>query len=141
MSLAELDFAPGQTRAPAAVPGWAGTARDAILARLDELAGLKEDWDGYGAYPPSSVALTVAAQFVDQILREPLPPPIVVPVPSGGVQLEWAAGSVEIDLEIGPDGSAVFVCDDHGARDQLDGELPAEQSLFGIALARLLRER
>lgn len=141
MSPADVVFAPGLTTAPDAIPGWGGTARDALLSRLEELAGLNADWDGYGAHALSPLALNTAGQVIDQVLREPLPPPKLVPVPSGGVQLEWAAGSVEIDLEIQPDGRAVFVCDDDGAGDQLDGELPNDQALFGVALRRLLRER
>ncbi len=141
MSPPELDFAPGRTTAPDAVPGWAGGGRDALFSRLDELSSLVENWDGYGARPLSPFALNVAGQVIDQLLRQPLPQSTIVSVPNGGVQLEWVAGSVEVDLEIRPDGVGVFVCDDDAVREQLDGELPADLGLFGTVLSRLERER
>lgn len=141
MTPPEVDFAPGRTTAPDAVPGWAGGGREALFARLDELASLTEDWDGYGARPLSPFALNVAGQVIDQLLRQPLPPPTIVAVPNGSVQLEWVAGTVEIDLEIRSDGAGVFVCDDDAVGEQLDGELPRDSGLFGTVLSRLERER
>lgn len=141
MSPPEVDFAPGHTTAPGAVPGWAGGGREVLFSRLDALASLAENWDGYGAHALSPFALNAAGQVIDQLLREPLPPPTIVPVPSGGVQLEWVAGTVEIDLEIRPDGDGIFVCDDDALAEQLDGELPEDLALFRTVLRRLERER
>lgn len=137
----DVDFAPGRTTAPDAVPGWAGGGRDALFSRLDELAALGEDWDGYGAHGLSPFALNVAGQVIDQLLRAPLPTPNIVPVPNGGVQLEWVAGAVELDLEVRPNGEGIFVCDDELTGEQLDGELPEDLGLFQTALGRLYRER
>jgi hypothetical protein len=75
---------------------------------------------------------------LEQALRLGLPDPSVFPLANGGVQLEWTAGSVELDLEIEPDGtSGVFVCDDQQLGQKIDGELPRESALFNLALARL----
>lgn len=132
-----VDFAPGHTVAPDAVRGWAGIDRAHLSEGLDALGALPEDWDGYGAKPVSPLALNMAGNLIDALLRYPLPPPQLVPVPNGGVQLEWVGEAIEVDLELRPDGSAVFVCDDNMMGEEIDGELPDDLQLFGIVLQRL----
>jgi hypothetical protein len=102
------------------------------------LSALPEGWDSYGARPIDRSALRRAQLIAERALTLPLPAPRLLPVPSGGVQLEWSAGPVEVELEIEPGGaSAVFVCDDAQASQRIDGELPADDGLFNLALARL----
>lgn len=130
-------FAPGHTSVPDAV-GWAGTPREAVATRFQELAALEFDWDTYGAKPIDLDALREAQAVVEQLLRQPIPVPSVFPVPDGGVQLEWSAGSLELELEFEPGAAVVvFVCDDHAAGQQIDGVLPGDAGLFRIALERL----
>ena len=130
-------FAPGHTSAPDAV-GWAGATRDVLAARFEELAALQSDWDTYGARPVDPDALRQSQLFVEWLLQRPIPIPSIFPVPDGGVQLEWAAGAIEIELEIEPGaGIGVFVCDDRDTGQQIDGELPRDDGLFRIALERL----
>jgi len=130
-------FAPGHTSAPDAV-GWAGTPRAAVATRFEELAALNFDWDTYGAKPIDLDALREAQAFVEQLLQQPIPVPSIFPVPDGGMQLEWSAGALELELEFEPGAAvAVFVCDDHAAGQQIDGELPRDAGLFRIALERL----
>lgn len=130
-------FAPGHTSVPEGV-GWAGTPREAVAARFEELAALDPDWDTYGSKPVDPDALRESQAFVERLLQQPIPVPSILPVPDGGVQLEWSAGAVELELEFEPGASvAVFVCDDHEAGQQIDGELPRDGGLFRIALERL----
>ncbi len=142
MTTADLDtpatsFAPGHTSAPDAI-GWSGTTREAVATRFQDLAALDFDWDTYEAKPIDLDALREAQAFVEYLLLEPIPVPSIFPVPDGGVQLEWSAGALELELEFEPGAAvAVFVCDDHAAGQQIDGELPREAGLFRIALERL----
>ncbi|MBA2361473.1 MAG: hypothetical protein H0V79_11190 [Actinobacteria bacterium] len=130
-------FAPGHTSAPDAA-GWAGVSRDALAARFEELAALNPDWDSYGARSVDPDALRQGQLFVEWLLQRPIPIPSIFPVPDGGVQLEWAAGAVELEVEIEPGAAVgVFVCDDRDAGHQIDGELPRDEGLFRIALERL----
>lgn len=111
--------------------------RARLAGRFEELASLEEDWDGYRARPIDSLALRRAEQIV-QALGEGLPTPNVLPIPDGGVQLEWTAGPVELELEVQPaPGALVFVCDDDASGQRFDGELPGDDGLLGLALARL----
>lgn len=114
-------------------------------ARFVELAELREDWDGYGALPVDRQALIFAARLVRDTVQVGLPMPEVFPVPDGGVQLEWTAGPMELELEIEPGArGAVFVGDDSRSGRRFDGELPRDMSLLRQAVSTLgvrLRER
>ncbi len=131
------NFAPGHTSAPDSV-GWAGIPREALSTRFEELAALEPDWDTYGAHRVDADALREGQAFVERLLQQPIPVPSIFPVPDGGVQLEWSAGPVELELEFEPGAAvAVFACDDREAGQQIDGELPRDAGLFRIALERL----
>jgi hypothetical protein len=117
--------------------GWAGDSRSILAERISELAALVTNWDSYGAAPTDRLALRRAQLFAERMLTLPLPAPRLFPVPDGGVQLEWSAGPVELELEIEPGGHAVFVCDDTQSNQRLDGELPADVGLLGLAFARV----
>src|SRR4051794_15646504 len=102
-----LEFVRGSTRAPAQI---GPDRRDEVSSRLTTLASLDPDWDSYGARSLSPAAVRVAQSILDQTLASPLPLPKVFPVPDGGVQLEWSAGPIELELEIEPTGEAIFIC-------------------------------
>tara|TARA_R110000868_G_scaffold64453_1_gene193479 strand:+ start:629 stop:1399 length:771 start_codon:yes stop_codon:yes gene_type:complete len=63
--------------------------------RIQELAVLPENWDGYGAPPPSMPALLAAEKLLHSKAG-------IFPMPDGGIQVEWPDF---IDLAFGPDGS------------------------------------
>lgn len=131
------DFAAGHTATPVGL-GWASQGREELLVQFERIAALEPNWDSYEAKEIDSAALRAAQAFAEQALTLPLTMPAVVPVPDGGVQLEWSAGSVDLELEFEPGGNlAVFVCDDHQAGQQIDGEWPQDAGLFRIALRRL----
>jgi hypothetical protein len=58
---------------------------------LDELRELKNDWDGYGAVPPTEDAIALAELIVNA-------EPRVVPLSNGGVQIEWPVAGAEISI-------------------------------------------
>ncbi len=66
-----------------------GTYRNPQVAHL---ATLQQDWDSYGAGPPSPLALAVADAFW------------VVPTADGGVEIELHAGGMDIEISISPAG-------------------------------------
>jgi hypothetical protein len=134
------DFAPGTTDVPESM-NWAGPDRAELAERLQQLAALEENWDSYGARPLDPAALRTAQEIIEQALTWPAPAPRIFPVPDGGIQLEWRAGPVELELEIEPTGSAVFVCDDAAADQEIDGELPADEPRFSLAVQRLIAYR
>lgn len=85
-----------------------------------------------------AAAVNFAWSAIQHTLRAGLPEPELFPVSDGGIQIEWRAGPVELELEVEPGARAVaFVCDDEQAAQQLDGQLPRDESRFALALARL----
>src|SRR5687768_491011 len=81
---------------------------------LQSLAELREDWDSYGAIPPSPMALERAWHHASALVEHGLAMPEVFPTRSGGIQLEWHRESVELEWEIDADGATgVFIFDDH----------------------------
>ncbi len=131
------ELAPERTSAPLRF-GLAGTAREEFAARIAELGGLADGWDSYGARAIDRRALRVGQMIAERALTLTLPLPRLLAVPSGGVQVEWSVGPVDLELEIEPGGAAaIFICDDEYTAQRIDGELPADQGLFNLALGRL----
>ena len=76
-----------------------------VFAAVGELSTLGDGWDSYGGRAPTTEAMA-AARGVLFALRDVQP--AVVPTSNGGVQFEWHAGGVDLELEIGPEGEQVF---------------------------------
>ncbi len=72
----------------------------ALDARLDQIAALEPNWDGRGA-PPVDRALLRAVRAWSQDLPgwAFATPPAVVPLSSGGLQLEWRFADRLLELE------------------------------------------
>ena len=66
---------------------------------------LPENWDSYGGHAPRIGSATAAIDFIAQITHEDPPRPRVVPLGTGGIQLEWSNGQRELEVECRSDGS------------------------------------
>lgn len=109
-----------------------------LAERLGALSALQSGWDGDDAHPIDPAALRLSSAWVRSLMDVGLPMPEIFPVPDGGVQLEWSAGPVELELDIEPGArSVVFVCDDERSGQRFDGLLPGNESLLRLALVRL----
>src|SRR5437660_1662213 len=73
--------------------------RDAVCARLDDLAGLPANWDSYGAPVIDRNILEAARRFIRSLPENLAPCPLVVPMSGGNLQLEWHRGSKILELE------------------------------------------
>jgi hypothetical protein len=75
-------------------------ALNALAARLDQIAALRPNWDGYGAPPIDPSVLRAVRGWGRRMPGWALTPaPAVVPLSSGAVQLEWHYGSRILELE------------------------------------------
>jgi hypothetical protein len=85
------------------------------FARIRGIAGLAENWDSYGASPPSRDALAQARWVLGTLrhrfpgLKGRLSPVEVAPLADGGVQLEWERRGGTLELEINPDGTFSYL--------------------------------
>jgi hypothetical protein len=84
--------------------------------RLEELANLEPDWDGYEGQPPSRQAVALAGCLVagawDRFgaqYDERVQPYEIMPIADGGLQLEWRGSAERLHLNVGPDGRISFL--------------------------------
>jgi hypothetical protein len=90
------------------------------MERLAELAVLEEDWDSYGGFPPSLVALAKAEAMMRTVVErfggavEDAVPGAIMPIADGGIQLEWRGADVELALNAAPDGTWSYLLIRHG---------------------------
>jgi hypothetical protein len=78
-----------------------------IFHRLRELSVLEENWDSYGARPLRAEAAIFAMLVLGNAMRPTTPCPQLVPLPDGGVQLEWHEKGIDLELSI----SAPYRCE------------------------------
>lgn len=107
-----------------------------LAPRLYGLLHLQQDWDPRGSRPISRGDLEDALQFLNRVMRPDTPAPWIGPLASGGVELAWRAGNVEMEAIF--DGA-------RGERELLvsagdnESEMPIEhaESLFAEMVDRL----
>jgi hypothetical protein len=84
------------------------------IKRLQEILSLPKDWDSYGSSPPTQEAVNTAMKLMTGIDIDYFVAPHVVPVSGGGLQLEWEAGTRELELEVLNDGSVEYLKSERG---------------------------
>lgn len=116
------------------------TPVEAAVRSLDDLARLEPDWDSYDALPPTATAIQAARGFLLLVAErleasgpECLRPFTVVPVPDGGVQIEWRSAVADLEIEIGPDGTLSSLLIEHAATE------PRYEEAHGLSCQDALR--
>lgn len=85
------------------------------LRRIDEFRGLEPNWNSYGAERVTREAISAAKVLFRALsddarqLGPGLRPVAVVPLGSGGVQVEWFGPGGELEVEIEPDGTLGYL--------------------------------
>lgn len=69
-----------------------------ILHKIREIKDLKQNWDSYGAPPIDDGAIAHAHQVL--MAMDTDQPFAIVPMSSGGVQLEWTEDGYRFELSI-----------------------------------------
>lgn len=83
-------------RGPSRPPVWL----DPVMQQLRMLIALQQDWDSYGAPPLDPHVLRSAVRLLMRSMREETPAPFLVPLSTGGLQLEWHQGGFDIEVEV-----------------------------------------
>jgi len=113
------------------LPNWLSQTDQA----LQELLRLPPNWNSYGAQPIIPGNVTAAQDLLRAIVQPETPQPSVVPTVSGGVQLEWHTGGIDLEIEIQGPGQFHVWLEDPQENLELDG---AEVSRLSEICARLL---
>ncbi len=71
----------------------------ATLVQIEQLAGLPQDWNGYGASPIDPQVIEAASRFVNLLPPVAIGTSQVVPMTRGRLQFEWHRGNRSLELE------------------------------------------
>lgn len=126
-------------------PGPKATAvwLDSGLTKLSGLIRLPEDWDSYGAPPIDAEVAGTLWEVLVTLAEAEAPEPDVVPLSSGGLQLEWYTPELEVQLSIEPPApQALWLSyrDERSAEKFWEGPLGDAWQLFDDFLSRLARK-
>jgi hypothetical protein len=95
---------------------------EAAIKKLLEISTMKPGWDGYRSASISGPAREGALSLLRMIDGLGLPPPRVVPVPGGGIQVEFTKAEKELEIELEPSGQIAFLKTDSEG-DEEEGRL------------------
>lgn len=91
--------------------------------RLNHLCSLRNGWDGYRGRPTRIDVGYFAIQLLQMIASCATPEPSIVPLSSGGLQIEWHLEHIEIEITIrAPSDVTVWMYESNGDEDGM--ELP-----------------
>ncbi len=124
------------TTATTVSSSWEAQAIQAALALKD----LPDDWDRPSSEKPTPTAINGALSCIGQVAGlnfSALPRPFLAPLDDGSVQLEWDQGDRHLDIQITPDGGAVYVIRCGGEINEYDDptKAPSLEVLFGRLMA------
>lgn len=101
------------------LPAWF----DPLMQGFADLLTLPPNWDSYGAGPIDPNLVHEAMNFMNNILGSSSPAPRVVPLSSGGLQLEWHRKGIDLEVVFDRGEEPFFF-----SRNRVNGE-EAEQAL------------
>ena len=73
------------------------TVSRAVLEDLWHLTALKRGWDSYDGLPTTRESISTAFTFLTVVMSPDTPPPSLVPLNDGGVQIEWHQNGIDIE--------------------------------------------
>lgn len=112
-------------------PDWWAEA----LLRIGELLNLKAGWDTYDAQPIDRDTAQAALRFVWEQAPSIAVAPWIVPTPRGGLQFEWHAEAIDVELEFVPGAEPSLCVED--ANDEYEGPFQGQEDLWARVLAQL----
>lgn len=68
--------------------------------RFNTLTSLRKGWDGYVGLPVSFTCAQFAANVIERLYTDALPPPQLVPMPDGTLRLEWHMNQYDLEIEV-----------------------------------------
>lgn len=80
----------------------------AALNRIQEIAALRDGWDGADAKAPASLAVLNCLKVIQGVLAENLPVPDIAPRPDGSVVFAWTSDDCDAEALFMSDNTIVY---------------------------------
>ena len=115
---------------------WPASFRRSAGAVVDLLT-LPAGWNSYGAKPIAPQNAVEAIRLLAGFIGPDTPPPAVVPRVQGGIQLEWHAESIDIEVYIDSPGNVSFFAEHAETGDTFDGPLVGHEAVLSAWLLHI----
>lgn len=115
-----------------------------MSVKLGPLLALPHGWDGGRGRPVTAAAADGVHSVIQAVMRPEYAPPQYLPLPDGGVELQWMTGWEEIRVRVDPGGRATVTAVLADGTVAADGDLgpgadtvTAVRDLLGVMSARI----
>lgn len=95
------------------VPVWLND----LVQKSASILRLQENWDSYGASPINPAVVWSAIELVLRVSSRKTTKPSIIPINSGGVQVEWHLNDVDLEIEIPVPGYFNVLFDDNSGNE------------------------
>jgi len=99
-----------------------------IEEKLNILQALEPNWDSYNSPSITQPAISNAKKLINLAKFFESIKPNIFPVPGGGIQVEWKNDERELEIEILPNGTMMFLCEDNFENKSKEGCLLIENT-------------
>ena len=108
---------------------------DNLAERFRQIAGLAENWNGYGAPPIDPGCILDAVRIVKLGLAMGLHAPGIAPGGDAGIGIEWETGRWELSIDLVPGGETTYALDrlhPDGTTEESDGAIENDDQIRRI---------
>jgi hypothetical protein len=115
------------------LPAWF----DPLMQGFVDLMTLPPNWDSYGAGPIDQRVIHEAMSMINGLLVPASPAPRIVPLSSGGLQLEWHRRGVDLEVVFDREGPPFFYYQNSATGEEADHQLPQDNALLKSIIGNL----
>jgi|SRR5271157_5048898 len=115
------------------LPAWF----DALMQGFVDLLTLPPNWNSYGAGVVDPKIVHYAMNFINGLLGPTTPAPRVVPLSSGGLQLEWHRKGINLEVVFDRDEQPFFSHRTRVNEEESEHTLPEDSGLLRSIIANL----
>jgi len=116
-----------------ALPAWF----DPVMQGFIDLLTLPPNWNSYGAGAIDAKVVHDAMNFINGLLGPTSPAPRVVPLSSGGLQLEWHRQGVDLEVVFDRNEQPFFSYRNRVSQEESEHALPENSGLLRSILGNL----
>lgn len=110
---------------------------DSLMQGFVDLLTLPENWDSYGAAPIVPTIINEALSLMNGLLGPTSPAPRVVPLSSGGLQLEWHRKGMDLEIIFDRDEAPFFYLRNRVSGEESEHALPQDRELLRSTIGAL----